>query len=89
MSENSENFANGISTHNLSHFPITEIKKYQNHTKFTQNLSVSFSVIFPFYSKNSYSITHKITPTTPKPYQKTLKPPINQQFSPNLIISLL
>nr|DAP89365.1 MAG TPA: hypothetical protein [Caudoviricetes sp.] len=26
MSENSENFANGISTHNLSHFPITEIK---------------------------------------------------------------
>lgn len=70
MSENSENFANGISTHNLSHFPITEIKKYQNHTKFTQNLSVNFSVIFPFYSKNSYSITHKITPTNPKTTSK-------------------
>lgn len=66
MSENSENFANGISTHNLSHFHITEIKKYQNHTRITKNLSVNFSVISPFYSKNSYSITHKIPLTNPK-----------------------
>ena len=57
--------------------------------KIIQNLSENFSVIFPFYYQNTHFNFQQNHHSTAKQPIIILKLPTNQQFSPNLIISLL
>ena len=57
--------------------------------KIIQNLSENFSVISPFYYPNTHFNFQQNHHFTPKQPITILKLHTNQQFSPNLIISLL